>query len=330
MAFSHPNIYSVYLKLEKFGILKPMTCFGHSPVMPEEVTRFLQLKPEGIYADGTLGGGGHALRVVQALSSKGLLVGIDRDENALAAAATRLDVYKDRFLALHGNFHELPRLLNEQGIFEIDGVLLDLGMSSHQLDTAERGFSYRLDGRLDMRMDNRESLTAYEIVNRYPEKRLAEIIFAYGEERFAKKIARAIINERPVETTLQLATLIEKTVPVKPRTGHAAMRTFQALRIEVNDELKPLNKALCDIINILKPGGRICVITFHSLEDRIVKTCFRTLAGPCTCPRNIPYCVCGKVPLVKCITRKPVLPGKAEINENRRAHSAKLRVAEKI
>jgi 16S rRNA (cytosine1402-N4)-methyltransferase len=297
--------------------------------MPEAVAAGLAVKPGGVYADGTMGGAGHTHRIAQILKD-GLLVGIDRDAAAIEAGMERLRSFQGRFIAIRGNFHDMPELLAERGVHALDGVLLDLGVSSHQLDTAERGFSYRLDGRLDMRMDDRETLTAYEIVNRYSEKRLSEIIFAYGEERFAKKITKAILAARPVETTLQLAEIIKQAVPIHQRSGHPAMRTFQALRIEVNDELSHLDKALRDIAGLLKPGGRFCVITFHSLEDRIVKQCFKALANPCQCPRDIPYCVCGKTPLLKIITPKPVLPDESEIARNSRAHSAKLRIAERI
>jgi 16S rRNA (cytosine1402-N4)-methyltransferase len=297
--------------------------------MPEEVLEALAVKPGGVYVDGTLGGAGHATRIVQALTT-GLLIGIDRDSAAIETAAERL-----RGMGPHavyrGNFHRMDAI-DDDRLRGVDGVLLDLGVSSYQLDTAERGFSYRLDGRLDMRMDDRDPLTAYEVVNRYSEKQLADIIFAYGEDRFAKRIARAIMAARPVETTLQLAALVEDAVPLTPRAGagHPAKRVFQAIRIEVNSELKGLDEALRNIVKRLKPGGRICVITFHSLEDRIVKQCFKSLANPCTCPRDIPYCVCKKTPELKIITRKPVLPGEAEIQDNPRAHSAKLRAAEKI
>jgi 16S rRNA (cytosine1402-N4)-methyltransferase len=297
--------------------------------MPNEVVEALAVKPDGLYADGTLGGAGHAEMVLQRLTT-GRLVGIDRDREAIQAATTRLKDFADRFVPIHGNFNQLPELISDLGIPALDGVLLDLGVSSHQLDTAERGFSYRLDGRLDMRMDDRQALTAYDIVNRYSEKQLAQLIFAYGEDRFAKRIARAVVAARPVETTLQLADLIAKAVPLVPRAGHPAKRAFQAIRIQVNNELDRLDAALRDITGLLKPGGRFCVITFHSLEDRIVKQCFKALANPCVCPRHLPYCACGQRPALKIITRKPVLPGDPEVEANPRAHSAKLRVAERI
>jgi 16S rRNA (cytosine1402-N4)-methyltransferase len=297
--------------------------------MPEAVLSGLAVKPGGIYADGTLGGGGHALYIVQALTD-GKLIGIDRDADALEAASERLRTYEGRFTALRGNFCDMPALLKERGIHALDGVLLDLGVSSHQLDTPVRGFSYRLDGPLDMRMDVRDTLTAYEIVNRFTEKQLTEIFFTYGEERYAKKIAKAIITNRPVETTLQLAALVENAVPAYQRAGHPAKRVFQALRIKVNDELGGLDAALRGIAGLLKPGGRLCVITFHSLEDRIVKQCFKSLASPCTCPRDFPYCVCGQKPVLRAVTRKPLIPDETETQANPRAHSAKLRIAERV
>jgi 16S rRNA (cytosine1402-N4)-methyltransferase len=304
--------------------------FEHDPVLLQAVLDGLIIKPNGVYADGTLGGAGHALSIVQALSDDGILAGIDRDGAAVEAAMERLRPYGSRVKIQRGNFNQITELLTQAGIAAVDGALLDLGVSSHQLDTAGRGFSYRLDGPLDMRMDDREPLSAYEIVNRYSEKHLADILYTYGEERYAKRIARAIVNARPVQTTLQLAGLVETAVPTRPRLGHPAKRTFQAIRIEVNGELKKLDEALRDICKLLKPGGRFCVITFHSLEDRIVKNCFKDLANPCRCPRELPYCVCGQVPEIKIINRKPIVPADDEILNNRRAHSAKLRIAERI
>ena len=305
----------------------------HQPVMPDEVTDGLAIKPGGVYADGTLGAGGHSARILQNLTT-GLLIGVDRDAWAVETASARLRAYGKRFRALRGNYHDLPALLAEQDIFQADGVLLDLGVSSHQLDTAARGFSYNADGNLDMRMDDRGELTAFDIVNGYTEKRLTEILFAYGEERYAKRIARAIAETRaaePITTTMRLADIIAASVPAKYRVtgGHPAKRSFQAIRIEVNNELSRLGAALRDLVSLLSPGGRVCVITFHSLEDRIVKQLFKALANPCECPRDIPVCVCGKTPLVNIVTRKPILPSEKELADNKRSRSAKLRVAER-
>ena len=308
--------------------------FSHISVMPREVVEALNPGRGGIYVDGTLGGGGHSKLILDAMPPKpnNRLIGIDRDENAIAAATAYL--HNSAFTAVRGNFHHMPEILQSLNIPAVDGVLLDLGVSSHQLDTAERGFSYRFDGPLDMRMDNRAPLTAADIVNTYTEKDLADLIFTYGEERHSRRIARVICAARslaPIETTAQLAALIEKAYP-KQKYGmpHPAMRTFMAIRIAVNDELSPLGSALENIVNCLSPGGRIAVITFHSLEDRIVKTTFQKIASPCQCPRDIPYCICGKKPGLRIITRKPLLPSQSELDTNRRAHSAKLRVAERI
>lgn len=302
--------------------------------MPEETIEGLCIKPDGVYVDGTLGGAGHAARIAEQLTT-GLLIGIDRDAHAIARAEERLQPYAGRYHTVRGNFLHMRSIVQSLGIDAVDGVLLDLGVSSYQLDMPERGFSYRFDAALDMRMDDRDTLTAYTVVNGYTEKRLTEILFAYGEERFAKRIVRAIIEARqckPIETTGQLAELITAAVPAKARAvgGHPAKRTFQAIRIEVNNELPLLGEAVKDITALLKPSGRFCVITFHSLEDRIVKQGFKTLANPCDCPRDLPVCVCGKKPLVQIITRKPILPSEAECAENPRSHSAKLRIAERI
>jgi len=298
--------------------------------MPQEAVDALSIRPGGIYVDGTLGGGGHAKLILERLNGTGRLIGIDRDINAIAAVSKRLQME-----TVHGNFHDLPQILNDKKLDKIDGVLLDLGVSSPQLDTPERGFSYRLPGRLDMRMNQSAGLTAYEIVNTYPEKQLADIFFTYGEERYAKRIAKAIVLARldsPIETTLQLSHIVEKSTPRHYNSNngpHPAMRTFMALRIFVNDEIHPLDAVLAGIVNCLNPGGRICVITFHSLEDRIVKQCFKRLTAPCTCPRDIPYCVCNKPQLLNVITRKPILPSPEELAHNSRAHSAKLRIGER-
>lgn len=318
--------------------------FKHISVMPKEVIDALNLGRGGIYVDGTLGGGGHSGLIAQALCSSSVpsqIIGIDRDETALAAASTHINSCLSMqnmqmlpaFTAVRGNFHDMPEILENLGIAAVDGILLDLGVSSHQLDTPERGFSYRFDGPLDMRMDNRTSLTASDIVNTYHEKDLANLIFTYGEERHSRRIARIICAQRiikPIETTLELASIIERVVPKKFGAPHPAMRTFMAIRIAVNDELSPLGSVLESFIPLLRPGGRIAVLTFHSLEDRIVKTTFQRAALPCTCPREFPVCICNKVPGLRVITKKPLLPSQAELAENNRAHSAKLRVAERI
>jgi len=299
--------------------------------MPTEAVSALAIRPGGVYVDGTLGGGGHSALIFKELNGNGRLIGIDRDINAIHAASNILEIE-----TVHGNFYDLPQILRDKGLDKVDGVLLDLGVSSHQLDTPERGFSYRLPGRLDMRMNQSAGLSAYDIVNTYPEDRLANIIFTFGEERFSRRIARAIAVARlqaPIETTLELSAIIEKAMPhtgKKANGPHPAMRSFMALRIAVNDELHPLDEALTNIVNCLNPGGRLGVITFHSLEDRIVKTCFNRLASPCTCPRDIPYCVCNLAPLVRVITRKPSFPTPDERASNSRAHSAKLRIGERI
>lgn len=315
--------------------------FNHIPVMPREAVSALAIRPGGVYVDGTLGGGGHSALILSQLNGSGRLLGIDRDINAIAAASKRLNTaqihegYKTEFEAIHGNFHDLPQILHDRNLDKVDGVLLDLGVSSHQLDTPERGFSYRYPGRLDMRMNQDTGLTAYDIVNTYPEERLADILYNLGEERKSRRIAKAIVNARqqaPIDTTLELSAIIEKAMPRYGNKAqpHPAMRSFMALRIAVNDELHPLDGVLENIVNYLNPGGRISVITFHSLEDRIVKTCFNQLAAPCTCPRDIPYCVCGKPPLMRVITKKPILPSVEELASNSRATSAKLRIGERI
>jgi len=307
--------------------------FNHLPVLPREAIDALDIKPGGIYVDGTLGGGGHSALILQHLAPEGRLIGIDRDEDALTAANERLQ--NPNFQGVRGNFHDLPQILQDLNIDTVDGVLLDLGVSSYQLDTGRRGFSYRLDGPLDMRMDNRAQLSAHAIVNTYDEKEIADILFTFGEECRSRPLARAICRARdisPIDTTLQLASIIEKSSP-RRRAGdpHPAMRSFMALRIAVNDELAPLETAITNIAEkTLKPGGRFAIITFHSLEDRIVKTAFHKLTAPCECPRDFPYCVCTGKPIIKKITKKPILPTKEELETNSRAHSAKLRVAQKL
>jgi len=299
----------------------------HIPVMPLEAVDSLSIRLGGIYIDGTLGGGSHSAIILTRLQKTGRLIGIDQDLDAINATRKWLEIE-----TVHDNFHNLPQILQEKGIDKIDGVLLDLGVSSYQLDTPERGFSYRLPGELDMRM-NQESgcLTAADIINSYTEEQLVNIFFTYGEERFSRRIARAIVEQRPIATTLQLSEIIERATPRrKPGNPHPAMRCFMALRIAVNNELNPLEEALTSIVDCLNPGGRIAVISFHSLEDRIVKQCFNRLAVPCVCPRDIPYCVCGKLPQLRVLTKKPILPSTEELERNSRAHSAKLRVGEKI
>lgn len=308
-----------------------MEDFCHIPVMPAEVAEALNPTRGGIYVDGTLGGGGHSKLILDALPPGSRLIGIDRDKNAIAAAVRRCTT--PAFTPVHDNFHNMPQILRELNIPAVNGILLDLGVSSHQLDTPERGFSYRFDGPLDMRMDQTFPVSAYDIVNSYAEKDLANLIFAYGEERHSRRIARAICAARaaaPIKTTLQLAGIIEGTSPKKFGAPHPAMRTFMAIRIAVNDELSPLGNVLENIINCLAPDGRIAIITFHSLEDRIVKTTFQKIASPCQCPRDIPYCVCNKKPGIRIITKKPILPTPQELAQNNRAHSAKLRVAERV
>jgi 16S rRNA (cytosine1402-N4)-methyltransferase len=308
--------------------------FKHISVLPREVISALQINPEGIYADGTLGGGGHSALICRKLT-KGRLIGIDRDENAIHAASRKID--SENFTAVRGNFHDMPDILDRLGIKSgtVSGILLDLGVSSHQIDTPERGFSFRNDGPLDMRMDKASAVSAKEIVNTRSEKELVKIFFEYGEERYSRRIAARICAERersPIETTLRLAEIIEAAVPKVRGTAmpHPAMRTFMALRIAVNDEISPLGEVLKNAVKLLAEGGRIAVISFHSLEDRIVKTTFAKLASPCECPRDIPYCVCGKKASLRLITRKPIIPSPEELSENSRAHSAKLRAAEMI
>jgi 16S rRNA (cytosine1402-N4)-methyltransferase len=305
------------------------------PVLPAEVLRYLVPRPGGTYLDGTLGGGGHATLILEATAPDGVLIGLDRDEQALAAARERLAPFGGRARLFHRNFDDLDALFAEIGIAGLDGFLLDLGVSSHQLDTGERGFSFQQDAPLDMRMDTRSGATAAELVNELPEGELARIIKEYGEERWAKRIADFIVKARgeaPIETTLRLADLVKGAIPrgAWEERLHPATRTFQALRIAVNDELGSLERGMAAALRLLKRGGRGVVISFHSLEDRIVKTTFRSLAQGCTCPRDFPRCVCGTVPQVRVLTGKPVTAGEAELKENPRARSAKLRAVEKL
>jgi 16S rRNA (cytosine1402-N4)-methyltransferase len=308
--------------------------FHHTSVLLEPSLDHLAVRPDGIYVDGTLGGGGHSFHIAERLASGGRLIGIDRDEEAIRAASERLSPYRDRVTIVKDNYGNIRDVLNSLEIPGVDGILLDLGVSSHQLDTAERGFSYMVDAPLDMRMDQEEQKTARDIVNEYSEEELYRMIRDYGEDRFARSIARRITKEReqaPIETTGQLVHLIEQAIPrkVQKTGGHPAKRTFQALRIELNRELTILDEVINTMIDCLNPGGRLCIITFHSLEDRIVKGRFRTAEDPCICPKNFPVCVCGRKSKGRVVTRKPVLPGEQEMEENPRAKSAKLRVFEK-
>lgn len=308
--------------------------FSHKPVMPDECIDALNIKPDGIYVDGTLGGGGHSERIAERLTS-GKLICIDRDEDAISAASARLEKYKDKIVFVHDNFANIKNILENLSVPGIDGIMFDLGVSSYQLDTAERGFSYNMDAPLDMRMDVSSPLSAYDVVNSYPEPELKRIIYEYGEEQNAPRIARAIVERRlesPIKTTFELVDVIKSVAPKKDLAHghHPAKQTFQAIRIEVNGELSVIAPALEDAVNALNAGGRIAVITFHSLEDRAVKQVFARLEKGCTCPPDFPVCVCGKKPLIKSLFRKPVLPSEDELSENRRSHSAKLRAAEKI
>lgn len=308
--------------------------FSHKSVLLDECIDALAIKPEGIYLDGTLGGAGHSLEIVSRLTT-GRLIGVDRDRVALAAAQERLKDYLPRVTFVHSNFSELDRILEELQIPAVDGMLFDLGVSSPQLDDALRGFSYMADAPLDMRMDRDDPLTAGEIVNRWPQEELRRILYEYGEERYAPQIAAAIVRSRekkPIETTLELVDIIRSAMPPQAlrEKQHPAKRSFQAIRIAVNDELSSVSKMMQAAIRRLKPGGRLAVITFHSLEDRIVKSEMQQAARGCTCPPEFPVCVCGKKPQIRLVTRKPIVSGAKELEENPRARSAKLRVAEKL
>lgn len=307
--------------------------FGHTSVLLEEIIENLQIRPDGIYVDGTLGGGGHAYHIASKLKENGRLIGIDQDSDAILAARERLRSFQERVTIVRDNYSNACRLLREMGIAGVDGIVLDLGVSSYQLDHAERGFSYQYDAGLDMRMDTRQSISAREIINTYSELELYRVIRDYGEEPFAKNIAKHIVRARtdkPVETTGELNEIIKAAIPAKMRIvgGHPSKRTFQAIRIECNRELEVLQNSLDEFIAFLNPGGRICVITFHSLEDRIVKQAFRKNENPCTCPPEFPVCVCGKTSQGRVVSRKPILPTQEETERNKRAKSAKLRVFE--
>jgi len=309
--------------------------FRHIPVLLDECIEFLNCRPNGIYVDGTLGGGGHSEEILKRIGPDGILIGIDRDPAALEAAGQRLNIYGKSFIGVHGNFNCIKGILKELDIQEVDGILLDLGVSSYQLDNRERGFSYQEDAPLDMRMDTQQSFSAYHVVNEYSESKLCQIIREYGEENWASRIAQFIVRERekhPIKTTGQLVEIIKKAIPARARRRgpHPAKRTFQAIRIEVNEELAPLEQGIRDMVEVLKSGGRLCIITFHSLEDRIVKRVFRQMVNPCICPPKAPICTCGREAMGKMITSKPIVASEDEIRVNSRARSAKLRVLEKL
>lgn len=309
--------------------------FSHKSVLLNETIEGLHIKPDGVYVDGTLGGAGHSRVIASKLSENGRLIGIDQDAAAIATASERLAEYGDRVQIVRSNYENMCQVVKECGFTGVDGILLDLGVSSYQLDTLERGFSYKYDTKLDMRMDERQSLTAETIVNEYGEMELFRIIRDYGEDKFAKNIAKHIVAARAkkrIETTYELNEIIKAAIPAKMREsgGHPSKRTYQAIRIECNRELDVLKNTLDDMIELLNPGGRLCIITFHSLEDRIVKTIFKTNENPCTCPPSFPVCACGKASKGKVVTRKPILPSEEEMEENSRSKSAKLRIFEKI
>ncbi len=309
--------------------------FNHTSVLLDETVEGLNVKPDGIYVDGTLGGGGHSFAVAGKLSERGRLIGIDQDEAAVEAAGERLKGFGDKVKIVRSNYRNTKSVLKALNIDKIDGMMLDLGVSSYQLDTQERGFSYRFDAPLDMRMDLRQAVTAKDIVNQYSETELFRVIRDYGEDKFAKNIAKHIVKarkEKTIETTGELNEIIKAAIPAKMRAegGHPSKRTYQAIRIECNKELEVLKESLEELIDLLNPGGRLCIITFHSLEDRIVKTSFKKAENPCTCPPSFPVCVCGKVSLGRVITGKPVLPSEEEMAYNPRSKSAKLRIFEKI
>lgn len=309
--------------------------FRHTSVLLEETIEALNVKPDGIYLDGTLGGGGHACEVCRRLNDQGRFYGIDQDEAAVEAAGKRLEEFGSRVTIIRDNYCNAREALREKGVECVDGIVLDLGVSSYQLDTAERGFTYKYDAPLDMRMDQRQRMTARDIVNDYDEQSLYRIIRDYGEDQFARNIAKHIVQarmEKPVETTFELNEIIKTAIPARMRAvgGHPSKRTFQAIRIECNHELDVLRDTLQDFIDMLNSQGRLCIITFHSLEDRIVKSFFREMENPCTCPPEFPVCICGKTPYGKVISRKPILPTQEEMEENPRSKSAKLRAFERI
>lgn len=308
--------------------------FKHIPVMLDEVINGLNIKENGIYVDATIGGAGHSIEIVRKLKS-GILIGIDQDINAINRSSTILEEYKDKVILVHRNYSEIKSVLAELGLTKVDCILVDLGVSSHQLDTAQRGFSYNLEAPLDMRMDTSKDFSAWNVVNQYSLDELTNIFYKYGEEKWAKRIAEFIVQERkikPIETTFELVSVIKKAIPKKVRqTGHhPAKKVFQAIRIEVNNELEVLENTIEDMVDVLNIGGRLAIITFHSLEDRLVKDKFRELNTSCICPKEFPVCVCNHVKKIEIITKKPIQPTSDEINENPRSHSAKLRIAERI
>lgn len=308
--------------------------FKHKSVLLYETVDQLNIKPDGIYVDGTLGGGGHSYEIASRLSDKGRLIGIDQDEDAIKAASERLKPFMDRVTIVRNNYCNMDKMLDELSIDKVDGIMLDLGVSSYQLDTAERGFTYNVDAKLDMRMDQRQEVTARDIVNDYSEYDLYRIIRDYGEDRFAKNIAKHIVaarQKKPIETTFELNEIIKAAIPMKVRAtgGHPSKRTYQAIRIELNRELEVLENSIDMMIDRLNKGGRLCIITFHSLEDRIVKVRYKNNENPCTCPPSFPTCVCGKKSKGKVITRKPIIPSEEELEENSRSKSSKLRVFER-
>ena len=308
--------------------------FEHKSVLLDETIEALDIRPDGIYVDGTLGGGGHSYEICRRLSDKGRLIGIDQDAAAIEAAKKRLGEFGDKVTVIRSNYCDMRKELAAMGIAAVDGIVLDLGVSSYQLDTADRGFTYREDAPLDMRMDQRQEMTARDIVNEYSETELYRIIRDYGEDKFAKNIAKHIVSARQnkeIETTGELIQIIKAAIPMKIRAvgGHPAKKTFQAIRIELNRELEVLENSLDGMIELLRENGRICVITFHSLEDRIVKNSFRRNENPCICPKNFPVCVCGRASKGRVVTRQPIVPGVAELEENKRAKSSKLRVFER-
>ena len=309
--------------------------FEHVPVLFNETMEYLAPVKGGIYVDGTLGGAGHSYQIAKSIMPEGVLIGIDQDENAIKASSQRLAEFGERVIIVRDNFKNIKRIVKDCGYDKVDGILLDIGVSSHQIDEDERGFSYMHDGPLDMRMDRTQSIKAEDIINDSPFAELKRIIKDYGEEKWADRIAKFICEERNssrIQTTYQLVDVIKKAIPAAARRegGHPAKRTFQAFRIAVNDELEVLKKALVDSVDVLKPGGRLAVITFHSLEDRIVKNTFNELEKPCTCPPQIPVCMCGKKPVVKVLTRKPITAAEEELSVNSRSKSAKLRVAQAV
>ena len=308
--------------------------FRHVSVLLNESVDGLCVRPGGIYVDGTLGGGGHSFEIASKLSPSGRLIGIDRDEEAIAAAKKRLSPF-DNVTYVHSNYADIKQILSSEGIDSIDGAIIDLGVSSYQLDCAERGFSYMEDAPLDMRMDRSCGFTAYDVINEYPKEKLIKIFYEYGEERFSKRVAELIEEKRkqaPIRTTLELADIIKRAIPEKYRQkgSNPSKRVFQAVRIEVNAELEPLRAAVTDFFDVLSPGGRLCIITFHSLEDRIVKQTFASFAKGCTCPKDFPICVCGNTPRGKVITSKPIVASEEETDANKRSKSAKLRICEKL